>query len=41
MALQIQRGKSEYTYRINPANGRILDRRLNVHRGRWEPFCCV
>jgi hypothetical protein len=38
MTIEILRGKSAYIYRINPYNGRMIDRRLNRHNARWEGF---
>ena len=35
--IEINRAGSEYIYRVNPNNPRLVDRRKNVHRGRWEP----
>lgn len=36
--IEINRAGSEYIFRINPHNSRLIDRRKNVHRGRWERF---
>lgn len=38
MTIEINRAGSVYIYRINPHNLRLIDRRKNVHRGRWEPY---
>lgn len=29
---------AEYTYRVNPDNDCVIDRRLNKHGGRWQWF---
>ena len=36
MTLEIMRQKSQTVYRINPENPRIIDRKRNVARARWE-----
>lgn len=38
MSITIQRGKSEYVYRINPYQPREIDRKPNRHRARWERY---
>lgn len=37
MAIEITRNGT-YIYRLNPINRRIIDRRLNRHRARWERY---
>lgn len=38
MTIEINRQNSMYIYRVNPWNPRLIDRRLNRHRARWEPY---
>lgn len=36
--IEITREKSIYTYRLNPFNSRIIDRKENKHRAKWVSF---
>jgi hypothetical protein len=38
MTIEIQHGNSVFQYRQNPDNARLVDRRLNRHNARWQPF---
>lgn len=36
MSLEITKGNSRYTYRINADDPRLIDRRPNRHNARWK-----
>jgi hypothetical protein len=38
VTIEISRQKSEYIYRQNPYNRRIIDVRKNTHGARWKPY---
>lgn len=38
MTIEITRAKSRYVYRTNPANSRLVERRRNKERSRWELY---
>lgn len=38
MTIQMTRGKSVYTYQIDPSNPLIIERKLNRHNARWQAW---
>lgn len=36
MTIEVNRRDSKYTYRVNPYNSCMIDRRVNRHGAKWE-----